>query len=198
MEKFTWEAFRSKRIAVRCRTEAEAREFLEFCRRAGFTWGNFAEIIPDKYTHYGEYSEYTCYIAGCDLPWMQYRSLSWVLDHEYTVRFADEVMRELCEAKATECGHVSIKLKAVSEPPKETINPHAARWRDAEADKPTESGEYFVIVRWIADGAFHTGKEIAMFNAVNGGFGNVDTLEGEYVITHWLDGVPPAPEVVVR
>ena len=178
---------------MRCRTEAEAREFLEFCRRAGFTWGGFAEIIPDKYTHYGEYNEYTCYIARCDLPWMQYRSLSWVLDHEYTVRFADEVIRELCEAKATECGHVSIKVKAVSEPSKGTINPHAARWRDAEADKPTTDGKYIVRYAEIEDCEFSMNVTQVGYDSANG-WDYIDNA----VITHWLDGVPPAPEVVVR
>ncbi len=194
MEKFTWEVFRSKRIAVRCRTEAEAREFLEFCRRAGFTWGDFADIIPDKYTHHGAHGEYTCYIARCDLPWMQYRSLSWALEHEYTVRFADEVIREL---RGTEINNRSCRPKAenggveVSLPRK--ITSRAACWRDAERDKPISDGRYIVSFVTIEDRAFSPNVTLARFDVTNG-WEYID----DAVITHWLDGVPPAPEVVVR
>lgn len=194
MKKFTWESFRTERIAVRCRTEAEAAMFLEACRKAGFTWGGFAKIVPDKYTHHGVHGEYTCYIARKDLPWMQYRPLSWVLDHEFWVRSADEALRELAEAEASgradKLRPEDIReggLAKCCEPP------CAARWRDAEEDKPTKDGEYIVCYTKVEDCEFCRCVERIGYDLTN----SWDYIEGA-VITHWLDGVPPAPEVVVR
>lgn len=70
-----------------------------------------------------------------------------------------------------------------------------ARWRDAVTDKPRESGEYYVVIHWIADGVFRTGNHIAAYDAELEKWGDIEDCE---VITHWLDGVPPIPEVVVR
>lgn len=195
---FTWENFRSKAIAVRCSNEYRAKQFLTLCKNAGFTWDSGAKINPEKQTYYLVNGRSTCYIARADFPRIGFRSHGWALDNGYTVIDLQDII--VTSGKAA--GYVAVSERLTDDAAcgdkaaAEVHTHHHARWRDAESDKPIKDGEYVVLVRWIADGKFHTGLYITMFDTSSNRWGFIDN--NEYVITHWLDGVPELPEVVVR
>ena len=200
MKKFTWESFRSEPIAVLCCTNEDAKEFLQFCKKFGFKWDSGAKINPDK-TFHDVHRANTCYIARSDFPRIQYRSLDWVIEHGYIVHGSDTAIEDLfLDAKKSHMRRIADSdcERVDSDVPLGVARDSAVpafRWRDVVTDKPRVSGEYVVVIRWIADGVFYTGKHIAMYDAELEKWGDIEDCE---VITHWLDGVPPIPEVVVR
>lgn len=209
---FTWENFRSKAIAVRCSSQHEAEEFLMFCKKFGFCWDSGAKIERNN-TFYDVYGTQTCYIARADFPNIQYRSLSWVIEHGYYVRSEREAMAELvrsavkprirvvgvaCDGKddSERFGITRSEGRTAEDvcPYKESDEYSAiSRWRDAEADKPIRDGEFIVCYTKVEDCEFRRCVERVGYDLANGW----DYIE-EAVITHWLDGVPELPEVVVR
>ena len=59
MKQFDWEKFKKKKIAVHCKTEDEADNFLKQADKQNITWGKFGRTINTT-CWYG-YKEKTCY-----------------------------------------------------------------------------------------------------------------------------------------
>ena len=139
------------------------------------------------------------YIAGYARPEIEYRNIEWAVRHGYTLVEANQIIREnkrcvrddsvmafgIAASVFAEMhnGDKDAAARPAADKPAGSIKETpAARWRDA-SEVPNESGEYTVAVRWIADGKFHTGKDIAMFNSETGNWGVINSLD-EYAITH--------------
>lgn len=59
MKKFDWESFEDYFVAVHCKTEEEAEDFLKQCHERGMTWLSGSSLLDD--TSFDCYEEYTCY-----------------------------------------------------------------------------------------------------------------------------------------
>lgn len=59
MQKFDWERFRKEKIAVRCKTEEEAKDFCQKMHELGMTWSDGRSYL--EYTFYSAYNENMCY-----------------------------------------------------------------------------------------------------------------------------------------
>lgn len=199
MKTFTFDKFRTERIAVWCKTRIEAEEFLKLCKENGFRWKSGASL--DATSHWGTHGYATVYVAGYARP-----EIEWAVKHDHALLEGDLIVKEY-RRNIRDDGIFPIltsmavlgEMKFHDAPEKlerTSSAPRMACWREA-LEVPSESGEYTVAVRWIADGEFHTGQDIAMFNSETGNWGAINSLD-EYAITHWLDGVPPIPEVIVR
>lgn len=195
MEKFTWERFRTEKIAVWCRTEERAKEFLVACKNYGLRFASGAPI--GEVTHWELNGISTMYTLRCDQPYIEVRDAIWAHRHGYNVWSAlsalaglkaGELMRDV---EAANCGTSKAPSSMVGTAPTATRPP--AYWRDAEADKPMRDGEFIVCSVCVQDCEFMRRVYLLKYDLTNGW----DYVEGE-VITHWLDNAPSLPEVVVR
>ena len=59
MKQFDWEEFKKKKIAVHCKTEEEANNFLEQADKQNITWGNLGRTT--NCNCWIRYEENTCY-----------------------------------------------------------------------------------------------------------------------------------------
>lgn len=206
--KFTFDKFRTEKIAVWCKSRLEAEEFLKLCNENGFQWKSGASF--DAVTHWGAHGYATVYIAGYARPEIEYRNIEWAVRHGYTLVEANQIIREnkrcvrddsvmafgIAASVFAEMhnGDKDAAARPATDKPAGSIKETpAARWRDAESDKPKRDGDYIVSVVAVEDCEFSPRAYRVHYDITNGW----DYIEGE-VITHWLDNVPPFPEVVVR
>ena len=195
MEKFTWERFRTEKIAVWCPTEEKAKEFLIACKNYGLRFASGAPI--GEVTHWEANGTSTVYTLRIDQPYIEVRSERWAQKHNYYVCGAHGVLVDLTaeermrDVEAANCGTSKAPSPTVGTTPAATRPP--AYWRDAEADKPMRDGEFIVCSVCVQDCEFMRRVQQVKYDLTNGW----DYVEGE-VITHWLDNAPSLPEVVVR
>lgn len=198
MEKFTWERFRTEKIAVWCPTEEKAKEFLIACKNYGLRFASGAPI--GEVTHWEANGTSTVYTLRIDQPYIEVRSERWAQKHNYYVCLVRDVLVDL----RAEGERYSIEAQAPSVTPvRDTSLPEggsrmgsghpSAYWRDAEADKPMRDGEFIVCSVCVQDCEFMKRVHLLKYDLTNGW----DYVEDE-VITHWLDNAPSLPEVVVR
>lgn len=74
MNKFDWNKFKNEKIAVNCRTEEAAKEFIEECYIRGIKWINGARNIT-YYNIHGAEIAYTFNFSGFDS--LEYASTCW-------------------------------------------------------------------------------------------------------------------------
>ena len=80
---FNWEDFKNNKIAVRCKTEEEAKKFIRQCYKHGLKWyyGN------ENTTHWKDVSGTICY--ECDNEYIYYGNFNWKLN-EIVVEYKEE------------------------------------------------------------------------------------------------------------
>ena len=205
--KFTFDKFRTEKIAVWCRTRLEAEEFLKLCKENGLCWKSDASI--GDVTHWNVYGERTLYTARYDLPKLEYHSPEWARSRGYLIIPASGVLRPGAarddSIPAFEYSRVSLEefYKNLGKKDSEMLGfpdvlqrpvcGRSARWRDAESDKQKRDGEYIVCTTAIVDCEFSRCVDMVKYDIANGW-----TYIEDAVITHWLDNAPALPEVVVR
>ncbi|WP_040194792.1 hypothetical protein [Clostridium culturomicium] len=74
MNKFDWDKFKNEKIAVNCRTEEAAKEFIEECYIRGLKWMNGSRNIT-YYNIHGAEIAYTFNFSGFDS--LEYASTCW-------------------------------------------------------------------------------------------------------------------------
>ena len=211
MKTFTFDKFRTERIAVWCKTRHEAEEFLKLCKEYGFCWKSGASL--DATSHWGTHGYATVYVAGYARPEIEYRSIEWAVRRDYVLLEGDLIVKEyrrnirddgifpiltsmtiLDEMKFHDAPEKLERTSSAPDKPAGSIKEMpTACWRDAESDKPNRDGDYIVSVVAIEDCEFSPRVYRVRYDITNGW----DYIEGE-VITHWLDNAPLFPEVVVR
>ncbi len=196
MEKFTWDKFRTAPIAVWCRTEIEAKEFLSLCKNMGYRFKSGAAI--GDVTHWNINGAQTLYTARYDRPEIECHGCAWVRKRSYTIISAKQVLEDLGKDTVERHYKEHVLGVAMATDKNEDILHSCGSiaavtsWRDAQTDKPCEDGEYLVS-ECVVDGRFIRNLSVMRFNAASG-----EWLDEVGVVTHWLDGVPALPEVIVR
>ena len=82
MNKFDWEKFRNERVAVNCRTEEAAKEFIEECYIRGLKWMNGSRNIT-FYNCYKEETAYTFNFKGTGF--IEYAYTHWYKKEGYEI-----------------------------------------------------------------------------------------------------------------
>lgn len=182
---FMWENFRNDAIAVWCKTEIEAREFLSLCKNMGYRFKSGAAI--GDVTHWEINGAQTLYTARYDRPEIEYHGSTWVRKHGYIIISAKRVFDDLSGAGSTPREELSDDFQVSL--PKKCLCP---AWRDAVIDRPKEDGRYLVGTVIAIGGELFRSAELVEFSNETG------WASSESVVTHWLDGVPELPEVIVR
>lgn len=93
MNKFDWDKFKNEKIAVNCRTEEAAKEFIEECYIRGLKWMNGSRNIT-YYNIHGAEIAYTFNFSGFDS--LEYASTCWYKQN------GCEVVEYTSEKKQTE------------------------------------------------------------------------------------------------
>ena len=76
MIKFNWDDFVTGKIAVRCRTEKEAKEFLNKCKNMGLKWRSGKDVNSvDYWRIFERFTTYICGSNGLEFLHMEISSL---------------------------------------------------------------------------------------------------------------------------
>ena len=85
------EKFKNENVAVNCKTEEEARKFIEWCYENGFEW----DISKPGVTHFYYYEDKTCYTFNfCDCEHLGYGTKSFHKREGYEVIKYKDFMKE--------------------------------------------------------------------------------------------------------
>ena len=93
---FNWESFRNGKIAVHCKAEEEAKEFIKECYKHGIKWG----YSDENTTHWDEVRGTIYY--ECDNEYIYYENLDWKLN-KIVVEYKEDNKMELKEGMIIEC-----------------------------------------------------------------------------------------------
>lgn len=93
MNKFDWEKFRNERVAVNCRTEEAAKEFVKECFNRGMKW----PVSDSNTTHYNVHKENIAYTYNFNgTSFIEYSNVLWYKKKGY------EIVEYTSEKKQTE------------------------------------------------------------------------------------------------
>lgn len=82
MNKFDWDKFKNEKIAVNCRTEEAAKEFIEECYKRGLKWKNSLRNA----TFHNIYEEQTAYVFNYSgFNSLEYASAPWYEKNGYKI-----------------------------------------------------------------------------------------------------------------
>lgn len=97
MNKFDWNEFKKENIAVWCKTEEIAKDFLKECDKQGLKWIDGSTATSDThYKPYGAKTCYTCQISYCPKGFFEegdFKIIEWKLQEEFT--FQEVVARNI-------------------------------------------------------------------------------------------------------
>lgn len=96
---FNWEDFKNGKIAVHCKTEEEAKEFIKQCYKHGMKWCYSNENI----THWDDVSEKNYYTYDICGKHICYGNLDWKSDILIVVNYKEDNKMELKEGMIIEC-----------------------------------------------------------------------------------------------
>lgn len=94
---FNWEDFKNGKIAVHCKTEEKAKEFIKQCYKHGIKW----RYNNENNTHWEDMNEKIYY--GCDGEYVYYGNLDWKTNNATVVEYKEEDKMELKEGMIVEC-----------------------------------------------------------------------------------------------
>ena len=89
MRKFDLDLLIGKEVAVNCKTEEEANEFLNYLDSKNIKWNDNKDIFKPTLYKYGKYKENTCFCLVFDS--LQYSPLSFYKDIDYKILSLDDL-----------------------------------------------------------------------------------------------------------
>ena len=206
---FTFEKFRSEPIAVWCKTELQAKEFISLCAKAGYRF-RCATARGNK-TYWDVYGKDTLYTVRYDYPEIEFHCLAWGRRHKHVIVPASEAFADLKKAERAKGDAVFSMIDALplaSRLESELLRAQACgvfpcdndsesavdtpEWVEAALELPIEDGRYPVLaVIGIGNELFFDARLLEY--STKTGWASCDG-----VVTHWLYRAPPLPEVIVR
>lgn len=114
MNDFNWKEFKKDKIAVWCKTEEIAKDFLKECDKRGLKWIDGSTATSDThYKLYGAKTCYTCQISYCPKGFFEdgdFKIIEWKLQEEYTFQ---EVIARIKPGEVYNCTEVGFNLKNI-------------------------------------------------------------------------------------
>ena len=206
---FTFEKFRSEPIAVWCKTELQAKEFISLCAKAGYRF-RCAAARGNK-TYWDVYGKDTLYTVRYDYPEIEFHCLAWGRRHKHVIVPARDVFADLRRAERNKGDAVISMLGAISiadklendrfraalcgefpSDKKPDGRPDSPEWCEAALELPIEDGRYHVLVVIGVHNELFLDARLLEYSTKTG------WASCDGVVTHWLYGAPPLPEVVVK
>lgn len=94
---FNWEDFKNGKIAIHCKAEEEAKEFIKECYKHGMKW----RYSDENTTHWEDIGEKNYY--ECDNEYIYYGNLDWKVHNAIIVEYKKDNKMELKEGMIIEC-----------------------------------------------------------------------------------------------
>ena len=157
-------------MVIHCKTEEEAKGFIQFLREKGFKWNGGKDLL--KNNHFLDYHEMTCYKVY-EGEYLTVGSFGWFTDRNETVtEFSDLIIPELSAKEVLETigeickeyalnGCIKCPLDCKCNPTKyssEKIIEICTKWREEhpkEEEKKVEV-EQFWEIKCLEDPSYHT------------------------------------------
>lgn len=84
MNNFNWDEFKNGNVAVWCKTEEQAKDFIEESFTMNLTW-EYNEYVDMKGTRFCIYHEKTCYIYDVNNNCLRYDSIEYFKKMNYKI-----------------------------------------------------------------------------------------------------------------
>lgn len=135
---FNWEDFKNGKIAVHCKTEEEAKEFIKECYKHGMKWC----YSDENTTHWDDVSEKNYYNYYICEKYICYGNLDWKPNILTVINYKEDNKMELKEGMIIECRNGNrYLLRQIDD---ELIGSSNTGYIGLHYDKKLNENQYFI------------------------------------------------------